>query len=157
MPNSFKLLYPRTRIIIDCTEIKTERPSSLALGSKCFSSYKSAYTWKGLVGIAPHGVLSFVSNLYTGSMSDVELTKLSGLIDLLESGDSIMADKGFVLNKVLDGTGISINTPPFLMSQGQFTKQEVEQTQIIAKLRIHVEKHIRRVKEYHLFDSVIPL
>ena len=70
-------------------------------------------------------------------MSDVELTKLSGLIDLLESGDSIMADKGFVLNKVLDGTGISINTPPFLMSQGQFTKQEVEQTQIIAKLRIY--------------------
>ena len=157
MPNSFKLLYPRTRIIIDCTEIKTERPSSLALGSKCFSSYKSAYTWKGLVGIAPHGALSFVSNLYTGSMSDVELTKLSGLIDLLESGDSIMADKGFVLNKVLDGTGISINTPPFLMSQGQFTKQEVEQTQIIAKLRIHIERHIRRVKEYHLFDSVIPL
>ena len=39
-------------------------------------------------------------------MSDVELTKLSGLIDLLESGDSIMADKGFVLNKVLVGTGI---------------------------------------------------
>ena len=46
----------------------------------------------------------------TGSMSDVELTILSGLIDLLESGDSIMADKGFVLNKVLDGTGISVNT-----------------------------------------------
>lgn len=157
MPKSFKSLYPHTRVIIDCTEIKTERPSSLALGSKCYSSYKSAYTWKGLVGIAPHGALSFVSNLFTGSMSDVEITKLSGLIDLLESGDSIMADKGFVLNKVLEGTRISINTPPFLMSQGQFTKQEVEQTQIIAKLRIHVERHIRRVKEYHLFDSVIPL
>ena len=66
-------------------------------------------------------------------MSDVELTKLSGLIDLLESGDSIMADKGFVLSKVLDGTGIYINTPPFLKSQSQFTRQEVEQTQIIAK------------------------
>ena len=88
-----------------------------------------------------HGALSFVSNLYTGSISDVEITKLSSLIGLLGSGDSIMADKGFDLNKVLDGTGISINTPPFLMSQGQFTKQEVEQTQIIAKLRIHVERH----------------
>ena len=43
------------------------------------------------------------------------------------------------------------------MSQGQFTKQEVEQTQIIAKLRIHVERHIRTFKEYHLYDSVIPL
>ena len=62
-------------------------------------------------------------------MLNLFLTKLSGLIDLLESGDSIMIDKGFVLNKVLDITGISINTPPFLMSQGQFTKQEVEQTQ----------------------------
>lgn len=51
-----------------------------------------------------------------------------------------MADKGFVLNKVLDGTDISVNTPPFLQSHGQFTKQEVEQTQIIAKLRIHIER-----------------
>ena len=106
MPISSKLIYPRTRVIIDCTEIKTERPSSLAFDSKCFSSYKRAHTWKGLDGIAPHGALSFISNLYTGSMSDVELT----FKDLLGSGDSIMADKGFVLNKVLDGTGISINT-----------------------------------------------
>ncbi|XP_062583702.1 uncharacterized protein LOC134245437 [Saccostrea cucullata] len=157
MPQSFKLFYPSTRVIIDCTEIKTERPSSLALGSKCYSTYKSSHTWKGLVGIAPHGALTFVSSLYTGCMSDVEITKLSGLLDLMEEGDSIMADKGFVLNKVLEGTGISVNTPPFLLSQGQFSKQEVEQTQIIAKLRIHIERHIRRVKEYHLFDGVIPL
>lgn len=68
-----------------------------------------------------------------------------------------MADKGSVLNKVLVGTGISVNTPPFLQSHGQFTKQEVEQTQIIAKLRIHIERHIRRVKEYHLFDNIVPL
>ncbi|VDI10962.1 Hypothetical predicted protein [Mytilus galloprovincialis] len=145
------MLYPSTRVVIDCTEIKTERPSSLALGSKCYSSYKSSHTWKGLVGIAPHGALTFVSSLYTGSMSDVEITKLCGLIDLLESGDSIMADKGFVLNKVLDGTGITVNTPSFLMSHGQFSRQEVEETQTIAKLRIH------RVKEYHLFDNIIPL
>lgn len=56
-------------------------------------------------------------------MSDVKITKLSGLLDLLEEGDSIRA--GFFLNKVLDGTGISVNTPSFLQSHGQFTKQEV--------------------------------
>ena len=157
MPDQFKQSYPSTRVIIDCTEIKVERPSSLALGSKCYSTYKSSHTWKGLVGIAPHGALTFVSSLYTGCMSDVEITKLCGLIDLMENGDSMMADKGFVLNKVLEGTGISVNTPPFLHSSGQFTRQEVEQTQTIAKLRIHVERHIRRVKEYHLFDNIIPL
>ena len=71
-------------------------------------------------------------------MSDIKITKLCGIIDLLESGDSIMADKGFVLQKVLKGTGIEVNTPPFLMSKGQFTAQEVEETQTIAKLRIHI-------------------
>jgi hypothetical protein len=105
----------------------------------------------------PHGGLTFVSSLYTGCISDIEITKLSGLLDLLEEGDLIMADKGFILNKILEGTGISVNIPPFLLSQGQFSKQEVEETQIIAKLRIHTERHIRRVKEYHLFDGVIPL
>lgn len=50
MPQGFKSAYPNTRVIIDCTEIFTERPSSLALASKTFSTYKSHNTWKGLVG-----------------------------------------------------------------------------------------------------------
>lgn len=157
MPGIFRELYPKTRVIIDCTELKMEKPSSLALGSKCYSAYKSNHTWKGLVGIAPHGPVTFISTLYTGCMSDVEITKLCGIVDLLEPGDSIMADKGFVLNKVLQGTGVSVNTPPFLSNQGQFSKEQVEETQAIAKLRIHIERHIRRVKEYHLFDRIIPL
>lgn len=61
-------------------------------------------------------------------MSDVEIAKLSGLIDLLEQGDSIMANKAFVLNKVLKGTGIGVNTPYFLMSQGQITVQEFKES-----------------------------
>ncbi|CAC5411562.1 unnamed protein product [Mytilus coruscus] len=157
MPQVFKTLYPTTRVIIDCTEIPTERPSSLALNSKCYSTYKSTHTFKSLVGIAPHGALIFISSLYTGSMSDVEITRLCGLVELLEEGDSIMTDKGFVLNNVLSGKGITVNTPPFLMNKGQITKQEVEETQTIARLRIHVERHIRRVKEFHLFDRPIPL
>ena len=34
---------------------------------------------------------------------------------------------------------------------------DVLQTQSIARLRVHVERMIRRVKENKLFDSVIPL
>lgn len=35
------------------------------------------------------------------------------------------------------------------MSQGQFTVQENDETQTMAKLRIHIERHFRRVKEFH--------
>ena len=40
MPESFKQSYPTTRIIIDCTEIRVEMPSSLLVNTELFSSYK---------------------------------------------------------------------------------------------------------------------
>ena len=66
MPECFKVTYPNTRVIIDCTEIKTQQPSSLVLNSQMYSTYKGANTFKCLLGIAPHGAVTFVSPLYTG-------------------------------------------------------------------------------------------
>ena len=42
-------------------------------------------------------------------------------------------------------------TPPFLWSQAQFSSENVQQTETIASLRIHVERAIRRIKEHHFF------
>lgn len=33
----------------------------------------------------------------------------------------------------------------------------MKETKTIAKLRIHVERAIRRIKEYHIYDTPIPL
>ena len=48
MPDSVKGRYSSTRVIIDCTEIRCQMPSSLLLNSKLFSSYKNHVTLKGL-------------------------------------------------------------------------------------------------------------
>jgi hypothetical protein len=157
MPDSFRKLYPSTRVIIDCTEIYTEKPSSLVLGSQLYSHYKGNHTFKSLIGISPNAAVTFISPLYTGAMSDVEITKLSGLVDLLESGDSVMADKGFTIKKLLEKNNVTLNIPPFLENKGRFTLTEVEETEMIASVRIHVERVIRRVKENHFFDSVVPM
>ena len=37
MPEDFKVKYPNTRVILDCTEIKCQMPSSLLLNSRLFS------------------------------------------------------------------------------------------------------------------------
>ena len=50
MPTSFKDSFSNVRVIIHCTEMKVQTPSSLALHSEFWSSYKSATTFKGLVG-----------------------------------------------------------------------------------------------------------
>ena len=63
MPECFKTRYPKTRVILDCTEIRVQRPSSKVLNSEFYSAYKSHTTLKCLVGIALHGAVTFVSSL----------------------------------------------------------------------------------------------
>lgn len=68
MPSDVKERFPMTRVIIDCTELFTETPRSLADQSLMYSHYKSHMTWKALVGVTPNGVVSFVSDLWAGSI-----------------------------------------------------------------------------------------
>ena len=46
-----------------------------------------------LAGITPSGAFSFISDMYGGSILDRELFIASGLINKLEPGDAVMADK----------------------------------------------------------------
>ena len=157
MPDAFKQ-FPKTRVILDCTELFVQAPSSLNLNSEFYSHYKGHDTFKCLIGISPGSLVIFVSNLYAGGISDKEITKQSGILDLLESGDEVMVDKGFVIEDLLCPIGCSLVIPPFLTAQrGKFSKEETEQTQTIARLRVHVERAIRRVKIFHLFDGLIPI
>jgi hypothetical protein len=48
MPTAFKEMYPSTRVIIDCTEIFLETPSSFRSQSATYSNYKHHNTAKGL-------------------------------------------------------------------------------------------------------------
>ncbi|XP_056313980.1 uncharacterized protein LOC130229290 [Danio aesculapii] len=157
MPPCFKNTFPKTRVVLDCTEIHIQTASSKVLNTVTYSHYKGTTTLKSLMGISPFGSVSFVSNLYTGSISDKEITKESGILKLLEPGDELMADKGFLIRDLLADIDVSLVTPTFLGPSGQLSKEEIAHTQEIARLRIHVERAIRRIKEYHIFDGVLPL
>ena len=125
MPNAFKEKYPLTRVVIDATEIFVEQPSLPELQQLIFSSYKNYNTYKGLIGISPSGAVIFVSDLYPGSISDKELTRQCGLLDKLESGDSVMADRGFDIEDDLILLGIKLNILPFLRVLMSSLKQGV--------------------------------
>ncbi|PFX25908.1 uncharacterized protein LOC111329738 [Stylophora pistillata] len=158
MPQSFKDKYPKTRVIIDATEIKCQTPSSLVKHSETYSSYKSHTTFKGLIGISPSGHITFVSQLYVGSISDRELTVRSGFLKLpFAFGDIVMADKGFTISDLLEPMGIGLNIPSFVGSRSQQNPSEVIATQEIASERIHVERAINKVKNFQLFNQVVPL
>jgi len=93
MPIPFKERYPATRCILDCTEIKICKPSSLRAQSQYFSSYKNTTTAEGLLGIAPSGAPVFISDPYSGSISDKDITKQSGILELLVKGETALQIK----------------------------------------------------------------
>ena len=156
MPNCFKETYPTTRVIIDCTEIYIEKPSSVRSQSATYSSYKQYNTAKGLIGITPAGAISFVSDLYTGRTSDRMAAKDSNLYDLLEKGDSVMADKGSdIVNDLPEG--VSLNIPPFLRGKEHLSVQEETETRQIAAVRIHVERAILRIETLKILSTVFPI
>ena len=73
--------------------------------------------------------------------------KRSGICSLLEMGDSVMADRGFLIEDILP-EGVSLNIPPFLDGQEQFDSHELVQTRCIASVRIYVE----RVENYRILS-----
>ncbi|KAL4153008.1 hypothetical protein QTP88_000841 [Uroleucon formosanum] len=140
------------RIILDCTEIFTAIPGKMYMQKLTYSNYKHRYTLKGLVGIAPNGVLTFCSCLCPGSTSDKEIVKNSGVLNIFSSGDLILADEGFLINYLLP-EGVSVNIHPFLASP-QFTPNQVIRTLTIAQARIHIERAICRIKGYSILEFI---
>lgn len=107
MPLVFQDLYPSTRCIIDATEIFIQKPQNPSAQQLTFSSYKNHNTLKALIGISPSGAIVFVSDLFGGNISDKQLTAQSGLLDCLEEGDSVMADRGFNIADLLEGKNVT--------------------------------------------------
>jgi hypothetical protein len=155
-PQCFKDKYKGTTVIIDATEIYIEKPSNPEAQQLTFSSYKNSNTLKALVGITPSGSVCFVSELYGGSISDKDITLKSGFIEKLQRDDEVMADRGFNIQELPEvlNKGVKVNVPPFMNESGQFTESELLKTRRIATLRIHVERAIERIKNYHILDFI---
>ena len=67
------------------------------------------------------GTSAFLSEFWTGSTTDRRITQESGLVELLEEGDAVMADRGFNIHvrDILTKKKVYLNIPPF-SKKGRF-------------------------------------
>ena len=142
-------------VIVDCTEVRIQRPADPTLQSKTYSTYKSGNTVKILLGITMEGGISFVSDAFSGSSSDQKVFSKSGIMDKLKSGDIVMADRGFNVQDMLATRDIRVVTPAFLKGRSQLSSAEVAISRAITKDRIHVERVIGLTKTYQLLKGTI--
>ena len=159
LPPVFRERYPNTYAIIDGSEIFIETPSDLHIQSSTWSSYKHHNTAKFLIAVTPNGCVSFISPLYVGSISDVELTRVKGFLAQLEQKDgiAIMADRGFTVKDMLKEIGVELNIPPFMEGRKQLPAIEVQEGRHIASVRIHVERAIGRMKSFSILKQTMPI
>nr|XP_020453668.1 uncharacterized protein LOC109958994 isoform X2 [Monopterus albus] len=92
--------------------------------------------------------------LYTGSMSDKEILKQSGILSLISPTTAIMVDKGFLFE---DCVPCKVYTHAFLSNPAQLPVPEVREAPSLVRLRVHVEQLIQRVKDHKIFSTVIPM
>lgn len=118
------------------------------------SEYKHHHTVKCMVGCALDGLITYVSKCYGGRAGDCFITNNCGLVDLIESGDVVLADRGFPQIK----TQLENKNDIFIMlpsgHKDQFTPEEVDETFFIAQVRIHVERVNQRIKDFRILSKI---
>ena len=67
-----------------------------------------------------------------------------------------MADRGFEIQDPLTSKKVYLNIPPFMRSKDQLNPDEEDETREIASVRIHVERAIKRVKNFNILKQIIP-
>ncbi|CAN7944841.1 unnamed protein product, partial [Ixodes hexagonus] len=147
--------FSKLRAVIDCTEVSVSRPLNMDTQQIVWSNYKQNSTLKYLVAVNPHGAVVFVSKACGGRVSDKELTIASGFMDLLEAGDQVLADRGFLLHEEFYERNVQLITPSFTKNRLQLSEHEVTNSRRISSSRIIVERSIGHLKKWKITTGTV--
>ncbi|XP_063761364.1 uncharacterized protein LOC134879043 [Eleginops maclovinus] len=138
--------FPDLTCILDCSEILLQKPRNLY----------SLNTMKYQVAYAPCGLIMFISAAYGGHCSDTFITKNSGILNYLRPGDEVMAVRGFPIEDLLIKHDVDLAKPFYTKQCGQSTEKWLTCTRQMARVRVHAERAIRRLKVYRILTQVVP-
>lgn len=113
VPECFKRLYPKKGYY------RLHRNMNTASTITCFKptnvKRQKTHAPKCHFGVSAHVLITLISPLYTGCISDVGVMQLFRILDLLEDGDNVMADKVFILwKRVAENKGVTLKFSVFV-------------------------------------------
>lgn len=153
IPPQFLPSYKKVRFIIDCLEVEIETPSNSKLQAVTWSQYKKGNTLKYLISSTPHGLINFISYGFGGRTSDREILESCGYLDKLPSDCSVLADRGFKnIENLLHSKNCKLIRPPSVNPDQKMNKKDVLESRRIAACRIHIERVIRRIREFKMLE-----
>lgn len=149
LPVAFRHNFHNVSCIIDCLEIEVQKPSKAVNQALTWSEYKKANTIKYLISCTPNGLVNYISPGFGGRITDTFLVESCDFLKTLKPGMCVLADRGFKhIEQHLCKAGVTLVRPPSVESGVKLSKREARLTKQIASLRIHVERVIRRLREF---------
>jgi hypothetical protein len=76
---------------------------------------------------------------------------------LQRNGDGVIADKGFHIQKQIEAVGLKLNIPSFASCSSQMKASDITETVKIGKHRVHAERAIARIKQFHILSGKLRL
>ena len=125
--------------------------------TKFLKKPKIEKTAKGLIVCTPAGAVSFISNGWGGRVSDKEITIKSGLLDYIENGDQVLADRGFTVVEEVATHGGILEFPSFTKGKSQLTADETDFSRKVSNVRIRIERVIGRLRNWTILNTIIPI
>lgn len=129
--------FPDTQAVLHCVRIFCQARGGPA-------------SFRALVGLAPHGSVTFVSRLFAGSVSDLDVFRLSGVTELLSADAAVMVDRGFRIERAAP---CAVHRPVFFQLQAQSSRTR----RPLRLLQVQVGRCLARLQENQLFRRAAPL
>ena len=80
------------------------------------------------------------------------------MLDKLLPGDLVLADRGFTIQDSVGLHCAEVKTPPFTKGKKQLSRCEIDWSQEISHVRIHVERVIGLLKQqYKILQHQLPI
>uniref|UniRef100_A0A8C6TNW3 Transposase n=1 Tax=Neogobius melanostomus TaxID=47308 RepID=A0A8C6TNW3_9GOBI len=153
MPVSFRAAFgDAVAVIIDCFEVFIKKPANISARAQTHSNCKDrSSTVKFLIGIAPHGEITYISRAWGGMASNKQIAEECGVLNNLSPGDVVLADRGF---NVEDGVGLFCASV-YTKGKSRLSAYDSEQTRKLASVCVQVERVTGLVpKKYHILQSL---
>ena len=156
----FNLDINKSAFIMDGTYIYIQKSSNYKFQKQSYSSQKKRNLIKPFMIVLPDGYIVNALGPYEASKNDASIVKeiiQSGELDILQTGDILLVDRGFRDAKdFLVKRGFDVRMPQFIKpGEKQLTWQQANQSRIVTKCRFVVEMVNGAIKQrYRYFDHI---
>jgi DDE superfamily endonuclease/Helix-turn-helix of DDE superfamily endonuclease len=139
--------FPAAQLIVDAKEQPFRRPEGWDSQKAFYSGKRKQHTVKYQVGVTGDGRVGSVSVSVPGSVHDLTLLRGSGLLDRLEEGEGVMADKAYV-GADQGRPGLRVVVPHKRPPRGELTAAQKGHNRRVSRRRVKAEQVFAQLSRF---------